>query len=260
MHGAFDVGMQNKRLTLFVDKTGHTSDPAVRLAPAHNSPVSTKHAAPEPIGPWLVLSALYFCLCLGDYFVLPSAHGTKVALAVVAGSPLVLTLMHVHQYSSQSLVAVTTAHMMVTLVFACDPMRLHQELVAPSKLLLAVAGTSHHLWQRRHAAGSPCLLYASGALYVLTLAVLPVRVLLPLQQAFLLMDAAGRAALERPPMTLLALTSMTWLVMMQRTTASISKGYVSRKRPQARWMLWLYTGSTTFQYRSRMDSCWKQHM
>jgi len=197
MHGAFDVGMQNKRLTLFVDKTGHPSGPAVRPGPAHSSPVSAKHAAPEPVGPLLVLGALYLCLCLSDYFVLPSAHGTKVALAVVAGTPLLLTLMHVHQYSSQSLVAVAAAHMLVTLVFAGDPMRLHQELVAPSTLLLAVAATGHHLWQRRHAAGSPCLLYASGALYVVTLAVLllvgacevlPVRVLLPLQQAFLLMS------------------------------------------------------------------------
>ena len=130
MHGVFDVGMQNKRLTLFVDKAGHTNGPAVRPAPAHNSPVSVRHAAPEPIGPWLVLGALYFCLCLSDYFALPSAHGTKVALTVVAGTPLVLTLMHVHQYSLQSLVAATTVHMLETLVFAGNPMRLHQELVA----------------------------------------------------------------------------------------------------------------------------------
>jgi hypothetical protein len=208
MHGAFDVGLQNKRLTLFADKLGagrHDTPAAGR----HDKPMKGGVGPPEPpheasasavsVARWATVFAVYLALVVSDYLVLPSAHGAKLALAIITGTPLVLLHMHLQRDATEAVAAVTAAHLVVTVQFAADPERMRRELVPVSTMLLVAAGVCQHGWRRRHLTDSLAVMCAGGAAYVLALAVLVAtqalelmagRILLPLQQAFVLLSVA----------------------------------------------------------------------
>lgn len=202
MHGAFDVGLQNKRLTLFADKMvpskedRHKKTGAAPPEPPHDAPAQ---GAGVSVARWASVFAAYLALCVSDYFVLPSMHGTKLGLAIIAGTPLVLLHMHLHRDATEAVAAVTAAHLVVTVHFAADPERLRRDLVPVSTVLLVAAGVCQHGWRRRHLTDSLWVVCAGGAVYVLALVVLVVtqalelmaaRMLLPLQQAFVLLSVA----------------------------------------------------------------------
>ena len=148
---------------------------------------------------WAAVFAVYLALCVSDYLVLPSAHGAKLGLAVIAGTPLVLLHMHLQRDATEALAAVTAAHLVVTVQFAADAQRLHRELVPVSMMLRVSAGVCQHGWRRRHLTDSLGVVCAGVAVYVLALVVLVAtqalelmasRILLPLQQAFVLLSVA----------------------------------------------------------------------
>ena len=142
MHGAFDVGLHNKRLALF---------PAPRVfaaaaAEAEGARRPEASAAPAPEAPakwrpprlarlrWAGLPLLYVLLIASDYAGPPRVHGSKLAVALVAGGPSALLGLQRHGARLPCLLAVVLAHLVVTAGFVADARRLERDLVAASTL------------------------------------------------------------------------------------------------------------------------------
>lgn len=195
MHGAFDVGLQNKRLVMFADKPVFMDKPKDAL-PQDNPKEDAEKREPRTwtVTRWIALFFAYLALILSDYFVLPSLHGTKVALVVLTSTPLVLTYMHVQRDATEYMVAVTGAHFVVCVLFLADQQRLHRALIDPVTMVLVVAGVCAYSWKKRRPdpADATCFVH-SGVVYLVALAVLvvvqtvdllPGHVVLLLQQTF----------------------------------------------------------------------------
>ena len=137
MHVAFDVGLHNKRLALFPGMRGSPAvapeaEPAPRAAPA---PPDEKTRPPRlATMRWAVLPLAYVLLVASDYAGPPRVHGTKLALAIVAGGPSALLLLQTRGVRLPSQVAVVLGHLLVTASFAADARRFQRDLVALSTL------------------------------------------------------------------------------------------------------------------------------
>jgi len=166
MHGAFDVGMQNKRLTLFALKSSPENlcePPAKSDKPlksergerperperADKPPASSKNGRPTLGGDngaphslyetvlrsrnaaWAVALALYLCLIASDYVGPARRHGSKLSSLLVVCTPVVNLLLLVRGAPTLIMAAVTAAHVSVALDFMWDAGRFHRETVSP---------------------------------------------------------------------------------------------------------------------------------
>jgi len=157
MHVAFDVGLHNKRLALFPGMRGSPAvapeaEPAPRAAPA---PPDEKTRPPRlATMRWAVLPLAYVLLVASDYAGPPRVHGTKLALAIVAGGPSALLLLQTRGARLLSQVAVVLGHLLVTASFAADARRFQRDLVA-LPTLAACSGVLLALGASGPAAGAP---------------------------------------------------------------------------------------------------------
>jgi len=210
MHSAFDVGMHNKRLTLF---TSSACTPYVAPEPtrANRSTLATadktlsQTAAVQIVLPRMLCWRMctlgcvllsYVMLILSDYIGPPRTHGTKLNMIVMIGSPSLLLNMQLRGVRSHAAVAVLCAHLLVTLSFLADSHRFERETVCLTTLcalacILMTLAASH-----RPADMTACMLCMCagaylGALLILALLqlvdVLDTMTLLTLQQLYVFM-------------------------------------------------------------------------
>ena len=206
MHDAFDVGMQNKRLTLFATKVAATE--VCDQLDKPDKPVKPvkpeKPAKPERLEPavrardvaWICAILLYIALVFSDYLGAPRNHGSKLAVLVLVGTPALNLVLHVRGAPTPTIAAVTAAHLAVALEFMWDAHRFHRNVVSVVTMWAAAATFAFHASGSRPADMSWQCHVVCSALYVgtfLTLAflqgtaVLDSMTLLSLQQLFLLM-------------------------------------------------------------------------
>ena len=155
-----------------------------------------------------MLPLAYVLLVASDYAGPPRVHGTKLALAIVAGGPSALMVLQTRGARMPSQLAVVLGHLLVTASFAADARRFQRDLVALSTLA-AIAGVLVAQAAAGQSAGVPpgalgvCVGVCAGAPALLALAQLAGAVdrmtLLTLQQfyvftALLLAGLAQRAA------------------------------------------------------------------
>jgi len=212
MQGAFDVGMQNKRLTLYGIKVlavqvFHELEKPVRtdkaVKPEHFAK-GAKHATPERVEPalrardlaWMSAILVYIVLVLRDYLGSPRIHGSKLAVLVLVCAPGVMLMLHLTAAPTQTMAVVTTAHLAVALEFMWDTQRFHRNTVSFVTLWACAAVFVCHAAGSRPADMTWQCHVMCSAIYVgtcLTLALLQGTVvldsmtLLTLQQLFVVM-------------------------------------------------------------------------
>ena len=212
MQGAFDVGMQNKRLTLYGMKAAavhvfHELDKPVRTEKVTKPDLFTKgakHAIAETAEPahrarylaWIGALGVYIVLVLSDYVGSPRMHGSKLAVLLLVCTPGVLVILHVSAAPTQTMAVLATAHLAVALDLMGDKERFHRDTVSMVTLWACAAVFMSHAVSARPADMKSqcqvmcCALYM-GTCFALALlqatAVLDSMTLLTLQQLFLVM-------------------------------------------------------------------------
>ena len=128
MHGAFDVGMHNMRLTLCAVKGREPPRPEPRPElPKHEEPARVYTPPREMVwarrplaATWLAALLAYMLLVASDHGSGPRTHGSTLAVLVVVSCPPLLLLLHVCGAHTQRLAALTGAHLLVTAGFLAD--------------------------------------------------------------------------------------------------------------------------------------------
>jgi len=215
MHGAFDVGMQNKRLSLFAIKVAAVEvfepvkpekpDRPLRLAksvkPANPERVETPVRARDVA--WICTILFYIALVLSDYLGAPRIHGSKLAVLVLVCTPTLNLILHVTGAPTPTLAAVTAAHLAVALEFMWDARRFHRDTVSLVTLWAVAAVFIFHAAGSRPADMTWRCHVMCSAIYVgtcLTLgtAVLDSMTLLTLHQLFLVVTLLLASLVHSP--------------------------------------------------------------
>jgi hypothetical protein len=212
MQGAFDVGMQNKRLTLYGIKAAavhvfHELDKPTRAEKVSKPDLFTKgakHGNAETAEPahrarflaWIGALVVYIVLVLSDYVGSPRMHGSKLAVLLLVCTPGVMLILHVCTAPTQTMAVVAMAHLAVALDLMGDTERLRRDTVSMVTLWACAAVFMSHAvgarpvdmaWQCQVMC---CALYMGTCVALALLqatAVLDSMTLLTLQQLFLVM-------------------------------------------------------------------------
>jgi len=210
MHGAFDVGMHNKRLTLFIN---NTSAPYMAPEPTRASrsacitvdKIQCTTAVAKGVSPvvpvWRLLQLCavllsYVLIIVTDYIGPPRVHGSKLAILFVMGCPSLVLFLQLQDVWSHAAVTVVGAHFVVTLSFLADSQRFERETVSLTTLcalaaVLVSLATCHRPADMTACMLSTCAGAYVGALLILALLqwtdVLDAMTLLTLQQLYVFM-------------------------------------------------------------------------
>ena len=170
MTHAFDVGLNNKRLTVFTTSQDIQS---VSIAPPDTSNDKSRRKN-TVMGTFACVS--YICVCLSDIFVAPDKHGTKLNIVVMSCTPAGLLYMHRHGSAFTHMLMLAVLHAFACVAFYTEtlPGGLRQPYISTITLVALVGIVVYYMVAsfRQNAKKNACMLSIGGAMYISSICII----------------------------------------------------------------------------------------
>jgi len=164
MTNAFDVGLNNKRLTVF------TTSHEIKSVSIEPPDTSNQKGRRKKTAMGASVCVLYLCVCLSDIVVLADKHGFKLNIVVMSCTPACLLYMHRYATAFTHMLMLAVLHAFTCVAFCTDtlPRGLRQPYISTLTLVAIVGIVVYYMVCsiRQNAKKNACMLTIGGVMYI----------------------------------------------------------------------------------------------